>query len=68
MKEVMKIVIEFVHCMPPFKSKIANVIPNDANRASLAKQFEACMMMKNFQYRFLTEFEEAIEWLSDVMS
>ena len=41
MEEIMKITLEFVQCMPPeFKNKIANVIPNDANRKSLAKKLK----------------------------
>jgi hypothetical protein len=40
MEEVMKITMEFTACMPSFFSnKIANVIPNDENRAALAKKF-----------------------------
>jgi hypothetical protein len=67
MEEVMKITIEFIECMPPFFSnKIANVIPTDENRASLAKKFELCMNFKNINYKFFTDFEQAIEWLSDV--
>jgi len=66
MNEVMKIVMEFAQCMPSFKNKIANVVPNDANRVSLAKKFEACMNIKEFKYKFFTEFELAIEWISDV--
>jgi hypothetical protein len=68
MDEVMKITMEFVQCLPSFKNKIANVIPNDTDRSSLAKKFEACMNIKKIQYRFFTEFEQAIEWLSDVIS
>ncbi len=66
MDEVMKIVMEFVRMRPYFKNKIANVIPNDENRFASAKQFETFMNLKNFQYKFFTEFEHAIEWLSDV--
>ena len=64
-EEVMKVAMEFVKCMPSFKNKMANVIPSDANRAFLAKQFEICMNIKKYQYRLFTEFEHAIEWLSD---
>jgi hypothetical protein len=66
MEEAMKITMEFVQCMPPdFKNKIANVVPNDANRIFLAKRFEICMNMKEVNYKFFTEFEDAIEWLAD---
>jgi hypothetical protein len=67
MEEAMKITMEFIQCMPPaFKNKIANVIPNNVNRTSLAKKFELCMHVKNVNYKFFTDFEQAIEWLSDV--
>jgi hypothetical protein len=66
MEEAMKITLEFVQCMPPdFKNKIANVIPDDTNRASLAKKFELCMNIQKINYKFFTEFEDAIEWLAD---
>jgi len=66
MEEAMKITLEFIQCMPPdFKNKIANVIPDDANRASLAKKFELCMNIQKINYKFFTKFEDAIEWLAD---
>jgi hypothetical protein len=67
MEEMIKIAVEFVNCMPSFKNKMANVIPDETRRVATAKEFEACMKLKNFQYRFFTDFEEAIEWLSDVV-
>ena len=63
--EVMKVVMEFVNCMPSFNYKIANVIPSDVNCVDLAKKVEACMTIKDVQYRFFTQYEQAIEWLSD---
>jgi hypothetical protein len=69
MEDLMKIAMELVQCMPPsFKNKIANVIPSDEERVSFAKMFEACLKIKKFQYRFFTEFEHAIEWLSELKS
>jgi len=66
MEEMMKIVMEFVQYMPLFRNKIANVVPGDANRIALAEQFENCMNIQKFRYKFFTDFEEAIEWLSEV--
>jgi len=67
MEEVMKITMELIECMPPFfPNKIANVIPNEENRESLSKKFELCMNIKNINYKFFTDFEQAIEWLSDI--
>ena len=48
-----------------FQKKIANVVPNDADRISMAQKLEACIKIKNFQYRVFTDLEEAIEWLSE---
>ena len=67
MEEMIKVVLEFVNCMPSFENKMTNVIPDDTHRVATAKEFEACMKLKNFQYRFFNDFEEAIEWLSDVV-
>jgi len=65
-EDAMKITMEFVQCMPPdFKNKVANVIPNDAGRASWAKKLELCMNIQKINYKFFTEFEHAIEWLAD---
>ena len=67
MDDVMKLAMELVQCMPPsFKNKIANVIPKDEDRASLAKKFELCMQVKEVSYKFFTDFEQAIEWLAEV--
>ena len=66
MKEAMTITMELIQCMPPdFKNKIANVVPNDADRKALAKKFEICMNIQGIDYKFFTDFEDAIEWLAD---
>ena len=67
MEEAMQVTMEVLECMPPsFKNKIANVIPNEEDRTSLAKKFELCMKAKEVKYKFFTDFEQAIEWLADV--
>lgn len=66
MEQMMKVVMEFVQYMPAFKNKIANVVPGNADRVALAEQFQNCMNIKQFHYKFFTDFEQAIEWLSDV--
>ena len=66
MEEAMKICTEFIQCMPSaFKNKIANVVPDNATRAAFAKKLEVCMNLKKINYKVFTEFEHAIEWLSD---
>jgi len=68
MEILMKIVMEFVQCMPSFTKKIASLIPNDQRRISFAEMFESCMKVQNFQYSFFTNYEDAIEWLSDIQN
>ena len=63
--DVMKITLEIANHIPDFKNKIANVIPNNEERLSIAKRFHSCMVLKGFSYEVFTEFEKAIEWLSD---
>ena len=64
MAEIMKIVMEFVQCMPSFKNKMAAVIPSNQDRVSFEKNFEACMQIKKLHYKCFTDSEIAIEWLS----
>jgi hypothetical protein len=66
MDDLFKICSEFTKLMPSFENKIASVVPDDLNRVATAKQFEACMTIKKYQYKFFTDFENAINWLSDV--
>jgi hypothetical protein len=66
MSEVIKLANEVARYMPSFNNKIANLVPDIADRVAIAKRFEACMQIKNYDYRFFTQFEDAIEWLSDV--
>ncbi len=65
MYEVMKVAMEFSQFKTAFKNKIANVIPNDIDRISMAKKAEAAFQIKSLQYKFFTDFEDAIEWLSE---
>jgi hypothetical protein len=66
MDKMMKITMEVVQLLPASGNKIASLVPRDKKRVSIAERFEACMKIKEFQYRFFTDFEDAIEWLSDV--
>lgn len=63
--DLMKVALEFAGYIPDFKNKIASVIPNDDERLRLARQFQSCMILKGFSYEIFTDFEDAIEWLSD---
>lgn len=46
-------------------NKIANIIPEDENRVAIATKAQAAIQIKGIEYKFFTEFEEAIEWLSE---
>jgi hypothetical protein len=65
MFDIFKITLEFALYKSLFKNKIANVIPNNEKRISIAKKFKASMDVQDFEYKFFTDFEAAIEWLSD---
>lgn len=64
--DTVKIVNEIFNHLPSFDNKIANVVTNNDSRIFYAKIFEACMQLKNYQYKYFTEFEVAIEWLSEI--
>ena len=49
-----------------FFSKIANIVPKDKTRLSIANKTEAAINLKGLQYKVFTEFEDAIEWISEV--
>ena len=64
--DMMKISFELAKALPDFKNKIANVIPHNEERMRIARQFHSCMVLKGFAYEVFTDFEKALEWLSDV--
>ena len=66
MEEVIKIVMTFVQLMPPFRNKIASLIPDDENRVSFEKHLKSCFDLHDFDFMYFTDYEDAIEWLSDV--
>ena len=63
--DVMKIALEIANHIPDFKNKIANVIPDNEERLRIARQFHSCLNLKGFSYEVFTDFEKAIEWLSE---
>ena len=64
--DVMNISVEFAKHLPDFRNKIASVIPQNEERLRIAKQFHSCLTLKGFSYEVFTDFEKAIEWLSDI--
>jgi hypothetical protein len=45
-------------------SKVANLIPADGDRMSLAKVMEKCLRSQGLNYKVFSDYEEAIEWLA----
>jgi hypothetical protein len=66
MDTLLQLALEVVRYKSVFRGKIANVVPNDENRLSIARQFKACLDIKGFHYEIFTSFEDAIDWLSEI--
>jgi hypothetical protein len=64
-EDVMKIALEFGSYVSSFKNKIANIAPDDHERMVIAQRFRACMDIQGFEYEIFTDYESAIEWLSE---
>ncbi len=64
--DVLKVVLEFAHYKDCFQNKIAAVIPKDPERIKRGEFFKTGMKAKGFLFDYFTDFEKAIEWLSEV--
>ena len=65
MSDLFDIALEMARFRSIFTNKMASVIPNDEAGISTARKLKACMNIKGFQFQYFTDFEDAIEWLSD---
>ena len=65
LNEILKLTLEFTKLEVEFKNKLASIIPDNERRIAIAAQFKACMDIRGFDYEVFTDFEEAIEWLSE---
>ena len=63
-EDTMKVALEFGSYASSFKNKIANIVPDDSERLIIANRFKACMDIQGFEYEIFTDYESAIEWLS----
>ncbi len=63
---VLSLAMEMARYGSAFKGRIASVIPGDEKRLSIAKQFKASLNLRGFSYEVFTNFEDAIDWLSEV--
>ena len=66
MSDILEVACEFARYESAFQGKIANVIPDDENRISVAKRFKAALNIDPHRYEIFTSFEEAIDWLSEI--
>ncbi|MBP1730836.1 MAG: hypothetical protein H6Q55_1265 [Deltaproteobacteria bacterium] len=66
MSTILRLALEMARYESTLKGRIANVLPNDEKRLSIAKQFKASLDLQGFQYEIFTNFEDAIDWLSEV--
>jgi hypothetical protein len=64
-EDIMKVAVEFGSSVPNFKNKIANIIPDDQERMKIASRFKSGMVLQGFRYEVFTDYESAIEWLSE---
>lgn len=66
MGSALEVALEIAHYKSAFTGKLANLLPADEKRLSMARQLKALMHIEGFQYEIFTSFEEAVEWLSDI--
>ncbi len=67
--ELFKAAQEIVPLKPVFDiiggGKIANLVPDDAARLLRANVLKSFLQIQGFRYEVFTDYEEAIEWLSE---
>ncbi|MBW2156138.1 MAG: hypothetical protein JRG87_05725 [Deltaproteobacteria bacterium] len=64
--DILEVAREFGSSVSSFKNKIANIVPDDHERMVIAHRFKACMDMQGFEWEIFTDYEGAIEWLSEI--
>ena len=64
MTDAMKFVIEANYFKEVLTNKIACLLPADHARLEKAEKVRVLMQIKGIKYRYFTNFEHAIEWLS----
>jgi hypothetical protein len=66
MSTILRLALEMARYESTLKGRIANVVPDDEKRLSLARQFKASLDLQGFQYEIFMNFEDAINWLAEV--
>ena len=65
-RDLLKVVLEFGYYKDCFQNKIAAVIPKDPERIERGEFFKTSMKTRDFLFDYFTDFEKAIDWLSDI--
>ena len=65
-RDLLKVALEFAWYKNCFQNKIAVVIPNDSERIERGEFLKTHMTVKGFLFDYFTDFEKAIEWLSEI--
>jgi hypothetical protein len=63
--DLLTLALEFAWYKNCFRNKIAAVIPNTQERIEKIEFFKTNMKVKGFLFDYFTDFEKAIEWLSE---
>ena len=64
--DLLAVALEFAYYKNCFRNKIAAIIPEEPERIERAEFFKAGMTIKGFLFDYFTDFEKAIEWLSEI--
>ena len=64
--EILKIIIEATKYYHAFRNKIALIIANEPDRIARTKFFKAGLKLGNYQFEYFTDYENALDWLSDI--
>ena len=64
--DVLKIILESTKYYKAFSNKIALIVANDPDRIARTKFFKAGLKLGKYQFEYFTDYENALDWLSDI--
>ena len=64
--DIFKVIQESAKYHHAFRNRIAIIIANKPDRIAKIKFFKAGLALGNYQLEFFTDYEKAIDWLSDI--
>ncbi len=64
--ELLKVSIEFAYYKKSFHNKIALIIADNQERIKRAELVKANLKFHDFEFEYFTEYEKAIDWVSDI--